>query len=898
MTNLLFLKAQAYKVKHPKKTYFLCFTFLFLLTFFCFFIIFFINHKSFIWKGETKDGLVQHYNSLMYYGSYLRNIVKNILFKHQFVLPMWDFSIGYGADVLSTFHYYVMGDPLNLLSIFVIPKYTEYLYMFLIFLRLYLAGLSFSYYCLFMKQGKKATLIASITYVFCGYCVFVSVRHPYFINPMIYLPLLAIGVEKIYQNESARLFIVMVALSALSNFYFFYMLCLLIIIYALIRYFDIYGVKHLKNIPILLGKFIFYGLVGICIAAIILFPVIFFFISSSRSGYKVSFDQIYSLNYYLSAFLNFNSYNFSGYWTICGFSALSVLSIMILFLKKHHFTIKVGFVVMTLCLCVPYVGYIFNGFSYLSNRWIFGYSFMVGIVVCWTFEDLLFLSKKEYVKLGVIGFIYFLIAMLFEETRNLNFMMSMIITFIVYILIGFYQNRNKKAFLFPVIVIFTIISVSLNAFFKYSPSQLYYIKEFVEMTEGYSSIKNTRAKAVKKLGDAEFFRYDGVSKGSTYLINDALQQRQRSVSFFYSLGSGYVTEYFDEMKNVNALSSLYTGLNYRSYLEALASVKYFVSESNQKQYIPFGYNTEVDTSKTNSIYQTDYSLPLGYTYDTRISREEYNALSSLKKQQALLQSVCVDGDVQMNTKDIQFLDEKSNYKVDSSHGIKKTENGFEVLEKDAYIVLQFDGQKNSELYTEFNHLIFQPRKNARGDYIMTAQIVLESKQVSQSLTLRNEYNTYYNGHQDFLMNLGYSSDQRNEMKITFKTPGNYICDEMNIYHLSMESFPHQIEERRKSILENVEIGTNKVSGDITLDSQKFLCLSIPYSEGWTVYVDGQEETLYRANTMYMGVLLSEGDHHIELYYTTPFIKTGILCSTIGLIAFMIMGIYERKRKLC
>ena len=34
--------------------------------------------------------------------------------EHQPSLPMWDLHIGYGSDILTTLHYYVIGDPLTL----------------------------------------------------------------------------------------------------------------------------------------------------------------------------------------------------------------------------------------------------------------------------------------------------------------------------------------------------------------------------------------------------------------------------------------------------------------------------------------------------------------------------------------------------------------------------------------------------------------------------------------------------------------------------------------------------------------------------------------------------------------------------------------------------------------
>lgn len=901
MINSLINKLKKYRKEYPKRTYFLCFSFIFLITILCFYAMFFLNGKSFIWKEHPKDGLVQHYNALMYYGSYLRNIVKGIVFNHQFSLPMWDFSMGYGSDILATLHYYVIGDPLNLLSIFVTPKFTEYLYMFLIVLRLYLAGIAFSYYSLYMKRGKKATLIAAITYIFCGYVIFASVRHPYFLNPLIYLPLLVLGVEKIFQNKSPRLFIGLITLSAMSNFYFFYMLCLLVFIYALIRYFDIYGIKSLKNIPLLLGKFLMYAIVGIAISSIILIPVVSFFLGTARSEYKIAFDLIYSQPYYLSAIFNFNSYNFSGYWTILCFSAISVFNIIILFMKKRRTTLKVAFIVMSFCVCMPIIGYAFNGFSYLSNRWAFGYSFMVAIVVSWTFDEMLTLSKKEFIYLGVISAIYVGIAMAFEETRNLNFIISAFIMLLLYVVIYFVSQRDKntyklKVISFAAILCLCIVSVSVNSYFKYSPDQLNYVKDFVKLNAGYSSIKKTRAKVIKDLNDESFFRYDETNKGKSYLSNAALQQKQHSVSFYYSLGSGYITEFFTEMGNINTLSSLYTGLNYRSYLDALASVKYFISEVGQEQYAPYGYDDQVFTSEKYSVFKSDYFLPLGYTYSTQISKEDYQKLSPLKRQQVLLQSVLIDDNVQLNSKKLDFADRETPYTVVSSHGIQKTSNGFKVTQKGASVTLKFNGEKDSELYLLFDNLIYTATKDKNGNYISGASIRCQSGDVTNNVFVRTKYETYYNGEKDFLLNLGYLSEKRNEIKLEFKNTGDYTCDNLRISHLSMNNFQDQMNERVEDVLENVKFETNQVTGKIDLNADKFLCLSIPYSEGWRLYVDGKEEKLYRANTMYMGVSLQAGTHTIQLIYTTPYLKIGAITSLIGLGMYSAIMIYENKKK--
>lgn len=906
MSNYL-LKWNEYKEKRPFKAYFIMFTLLFFITIFLFYASFIFNEKSFIWKGSTKDGLVQHYNALMYFGRYLRSILYNLFVNHQFDIPLYDFSIGYGSDILTSLHYYVMGDPLNLLSVFVSSKYTEYLYAFLVVLRLYLSGLSFSYYCFQLKKDSKSTLVGALTYIFCGYVIFASVRHPYFINPMIYLPLLLLGTERILHNRSPKLFIIVLTISAISNFYFLYMLCLVVFIYAVIRFLFIYHFKVKLGIKYFF-KFVTNGVIALCMSAFILLPVIYFFFQTARSEYKIAFDSFYSLSYYLSCFLNFNSYNFAEYWTIFGYNSLSLLCVFILFIRKGNYSLKIGFIISTLFICLPYAGYVFNGFSYVSNRWEFAYSFVIALITCSMFQRLFTMEKKECILTGLFVFIYIFIAGLFSETRNFNFIISAIILIMTYIIL-LIRNRlwfNQKIGLslnrisLICIIALLISNVSVNAYYKYSPQHLNYIKEFVDAKKGFSNLTKTRAQVIKKLNDSTFYRYDETNFGKYYLTNASLQQRQKSISFFYSLGSGYITDYFMEMQNINALSSIYTGVNYRAYLDALASVKYFAAEKNQEQYRPYGFDKKVYDSEKFSVFQSDLYLPLGYTYNQQISQKDFNNASAIEKQQMLMQGVYIDDDIQsfqLNNAQVSLANQQVPYQIVHSDGIRKTTQGFDVIKKNAKLTIRFNPVVESELYLLFHDLSFLPYKNEKEKYVNQAKISISSHNIKDTIILKNKYHTYYNGTEYFLMNLGYSRENRNEITIEFKTIGSYICKDMSVETLPMKQFDYQVKELKENCLENVEMGVNTVSGTIHTEENKFLCFSIPYSDGWKAYVNGKEVELYRANIMYMGLPLEKGKHTIQLVYSTPYLKQGVIISGIGIISFLGIIYYERKKKI-
>ena len=187
---------------------------------------------------------------------------------------MWDMHIGYGSDILTTLHYYVIGDPLTLLSVLVKPEHTEKLYEFLIFLRIYLAGITFSRYSFYHKNSKQAVFMGTMIYIFAGWTIYASMKHPYFSNPMIYLPLILMGIDKIYRKEKPYIFIWSVALAGFSNFYFFYMLGIFMVLYAVFRFFEQFQDRSLKNIGKWLGIFAVYSLIAQLNTAVVKITVI------------------------------------------------------------------------------------------------------------------------------------------------------------------------------------------------------------------------------------------------------------------------------------------------------------------------------------------------------------------------------------------------------------------------------------------------------------------------------------------------------------------------------------------------------------------------------------------------------------------------------------------------
>ena len=317
------------KKRSPRTRFFWCYTLGFLLcaaVCYCWFLI----------KGKTlivdSDGWRQHFAAFVYLGQYGREVARTLLTTHKLVLPQWDFSIGLGSDVLTTLHFYAIGDPLDLLSVVCPTRYAAYLYSFLSLLRLYLAGLAFGAFC-FVKNQRRVggVTVGALVYVFTLFSLFIVSHHPFFALPMVFLPLLLLGVEQILASKRPYLFIFIVFLAAVSNFYFFYMLAIITALYTLYQL--ICRFRHRGKAAV--GKFFQItgcALLGVVLSAVVLLPVVLAFMGDSRSAESYVRTWVYSADYYrnfLSAL--FTAETKLGYLTFLGYNAVAFPAVCLLF---------------------------------------------------------------------------------------------------------------------------------------------------------------------------------------------------------------------------------------------------------------------------------------------------------------------------------------------------------------------------------------------------------------------------------------------------------------------------------------------------------------------------------------------------------------------------------------
>ena len=906
-------------------------------------------------SGKTQicnfDGDGQHIKALVYYSDWIKSIFTNIFVNHRFEIPCWSFSIGYGADIPTSLHYYAVGDPFAIFCVFFPAGSMRIFYELSIYLRLWCAGLAFSAFCFGKKESRMtdmSVMAGAFTYIFCAFALVNSVKHLFFLTPMVFLPLVLAGVDRIRAKKSPAMFIFAVFFSAVSSFYFFYMIVMITVLYAALEMFiPIKGIDLKKTLADI-GKLAGYAIIAVMMSAFLLLPVIMSFSGDSRTENKVIFDMLYPVLYYenfLSAFLSYHSVQ-GGEWANFGYASPAFIAILLLYKGKSDEPskkrLRIAFAVLTVFFLIPAVQYVLNGLSYPSARWHFGYSLLVAYILAYMWPELISIKKKTALFAGIGLAVYLALCMTLPMSRTLNVAIQIIvagITVAVCLLLSSKDSEKKRKGAGVFVLSACIISIGVNAVFGYfewmdpqtAPSVL-------DQSQVKNSISPEEGKIVAQNTDrSTFSRYTFVDGDIITACNDAMMHGLYSTGYYMSMVSPAVSQSYAENLVELKMVSRFLGPDSRTALEALGSVRYAVALYPSSN-IPYGYDQICkvkgeNTGKDYYVYENSNPLPLGYTYDSLIPREKFDSLDASAKQEAMLQGVVLDGyDNQAGFTAVtpSLTGNKIKYSISTLNGAVKDQDGSIVtLSKNATVTLTMKTPEKCETYLGIKNFRYmgistyeaaqlsgkweglsaedQKRIKSESRYYIepNAQMMTVKTMGGANISMRifnfvtRKYQRY-NGRTDFFINTGYSEKSRNRITITLPERGKYSFDELYVFCQPMTDYDAQVEKLKENVLEDVDLHqtgncTNKVTGRITLDKAKILVLSIPYSDGWNAYVDGKLVKLYQANSMFMGLPLEAGTHEIVLRYKTPGSKMGLGISEIGTAICLMLYVARRKK---
>lgn len=260
------------------KRYWISYTFLFALLAGVIFFPFRMKGSSFLRDG---DGFNQAWPIMVYIGQYIRDV-----FHSGLPLRRFDFTIGLGESVFSSLSWFGFGDIFNLLSAFGTAETMDIVFIVIVLLKLYTAGITFSWYAVYHGAVKRYVLAASLMYAFCNYALVAGLEFYQNLNGFLWLPLMALGIDQIYEakssNRNRRIvwpLLLAVFFLAINGFYYLYMNTVFAVFYVLYK--TVQG--HKLQFRVFLS-FIGNYLLAISLSAAFFLPSIAGYFNSSRTG--------------------------------------------------------------------------------------------------------------------------------------------------------------------------------------------------------------------------------------------------------------------------------------------------------------------------------------------------------------------------------------------------------------------------------------------------------------------------------------------------------------------------------------------------------------------------------------------------------------------------------------
>lgn len=813
------------------------------------------------------DYLLPKYDGLSQYASFTMNF-KNALLGKNSLFYSFGGSLGYNFYATSI---YYMFNPTNLLCLFATEKtITEY-YTFLIFLRISLSAFTMCKYLKykFKKQSNIFYISLIICYALMGYNVCYFFNYMYFDNVM-FFPILMIGLDKLINERKKVLYIIMLTISILSNFYIGYMECIFCLLYFIYNYINLK-----KKDTKIIKDFIISSLLSGFMCMITLIPEIL----ELMQGKLEHFSSEFQTNYFAfnSNYLNFFykltpgsmiEYDIKyGYVNIYVSLLVAVLVIKYFFLKnvskKEKITTLVFILFFILSISFNLLDYAWQMFQrpiWYPNRYIFTFSFFLITIAAKTYanKDKINQPIKWKIITSIIYIILITLAVIINERFTYMYGAIKIAAFIFSIMLlleYIFLFENKKAIL--LITSMLIIELTFNTIVTFKEQEtIYPYNNFQNSTQEKLDITNYIKEADNKTNN--FYR---VNLEKTNIHTEGSFYQYNGINSFSSIKNSRLLHFFKDQMLYDVIDNTRLIFNYYNpYITSLIGVKYI--DGNEIEYY---YEKVYDKYPSTTIYKNNDALSLGFMINKDIINYKYIENNSYENTKNLTNKM-----INKNNKVYESLNK--NIKLHNSE-IKTIDNTKYVIinnKDDNYISIE--GTITKDGFVTLNKSI---------DFYVLTEVYINNKRLEG----------YGRNKTPLTLKKG------DKYKIIFRSnKDKYEYKYIEWFLIYIEDYKEFINELKKNELQITEYKKDDyIKGIINVTNDKTtLFTSIPYNKGWKVLIDGKERNYEDCANAFICVNnLNEGKHTIEF----KFIPQGFIPgSLISLVTLILTIIYIKKER--
>lgn len=615
----------------------------------------------------------------IYYGDFNAQQIPFYQLAHQAIREGnvgWSWTTDLGANFVGSYSFYLLGSPFFWLTIPFPTAVLPYLMAPLLMLKLAFAGLAaYGYLSRFLRP--RMALLGAVLYAFSGFSIY-NIFFNHFHEALIWFPLMLLGME-LYMKEGRRgIFAVAVLLSALNNYYFFIAQAIFAMIYWVVRALSGEWPRLWRRF----GGLWLEALIGTAGAAILLLPSYLAVIQNGRTdnllegwGFLIYsadqrlFDIIHSFFFPpdIPARANFfpdanNKWSSMAAWVPL-FGATGAIAY---FQSRHHKDwLRRLLIVLVFCALIPGLNALFQLFNQVYYaRWYYMLVMMLILATLRCFDEE---TPVEWGRaIGWSGGFTAAIALFIglmpktwepkegeELTLGLakypvRFWCYVAVAAVCLALTAWLVHLHKKARdRFIAWALVCSIAVCLTggwAFLIMGKSTSSYPDDYVidKLIEGGDfALQDHGAFSRTDMQDA--------------MDNQGMYWNLPCIQTFHSIVPGSVMDFYTAVGVKRSVASRPEPDNYA--LRSLLSVRWLFDYTQPKGDVQLYYKHDAfeqngdtvmpgwsyyDTQQGFAIYENEYFIPMGFTYDYYMTRADFDRLSNQEKQLALLKALVIE----------------------------------------------------------------------------------------------------------------------------------------------------------------------------------------------------------------------------------------------------------------
>lgn len=874
---------------------------------------------------EGSDGYQQHFVVFQYMHSYYRQLLGQLL-RGDFAIPLFDFTIGLGEDVLATLGYYGLGDPLAILAALLAPAgKLPHAFTALYVLRIFLAGAFFIGFARAAGLGRAAAVMGGWMYAFSS-LVYVGTSQTIWLHALPLLPLLLWGAVRCIQKKGPLLLALATFVLGLCGFYFLvlssFALAAAVLAASAAAQRAGGGRLRLRGFLQDILRCVLPYLAGLLMSMPLLLPQLLRFLGSNRNQKAVG-ALLGGAGYLARHF-----YEFLRPFAWLGLAPLALLGAAALLAAKGQLPRRLAVASALLPAVSPFAASAMVGFTrYQSENWWYLTGFALSFGAAAALPMLGRLSRAQKAACCLAAGLYLAVAWQRGGLQQpVMRWVAVCLLASLAVLLAFGQGRRAKALRSQRLCAGLLCALLLAG---HAGSLWLWGMDFRgDYRNGWAASQQAPVTA-GQLAEPQLYRVDTTDVGLSRWwagSNAPMHGGYNGLSAYFSLQNPNTLRALDEwgMAPARRRSFYYQGFDFSVGLNTLASVKYLFIRPGEEGCLPYGYNRVGETHQSGQFtftpeggpvlqrYENLYTLPLGYGYDSWLPEEEYLALDGFEKQAAMLHSVVLEEDpgpaIRRAAADgtlggMQRLACETAALIDCeqlSPGCYAYAPGAgdggglpgmpACPEGQGLVVLRLAVPANSEV-----HLCMPALAQANGGFGW-GDLLLPGRDKSFWVT---DPAAIEGGDisREAWVNLGYF-EQAQELLVGLACPPGAPIRFGGVYARAWEmaDYAAAASARGELALKDIAVGRNSLAGILRAQRETVLCMAIPYSEGWHATIDGQRAEPMRANSMYLAIRVPAGEHAVGFYYVTPGLKQGLLLCGLGALGLAALLAWQRRGK--